>query len=134
MNLLDSISDRFKISFSEKLPVEIFPTDPPDFCQCGSRAFWLPRGQSGWRCESCTPPPSRALVAERRDGSPTLAGESLVTYCMPWCESCGGWQGKERVWSDWSIEIHCATCGSEMPEVPRVRPARGKTKSIVEGV
>jgi hypothetical protein len=123
MNLLDSISGRFEIKIPPKKNSEP-ATEPGAPCSCGCCRWWLPVGQSDWRCETCSPPPSRSLVARWSDATPGMTSELLVTFCRPWCESCGGWQGRERNYSDWSSELACATCGAELPEAPRPRVSK----------
>jgi len=110
--------------------VPMAAAEPSVPCSCGCCRWWLPVGQSDWRCETCSPPPSRSLVARWSDATPRMTSELLVTFCRPWCEFCGGWQGRERNYSDWSSELACATCGAELPEVPRPRVSK-ETKTEV---
>ena len=136
MNFLDSITSRFEIKNPSKILDVVLPPaatdpDPGVPCRCGCCRWWLPVGQSDWRCETCSPPPSKSLVARWSDATPRLTSESLVTFCRPWCEYCGGWRGRERTWSDWSIELNCFTCGAELPEVPRLR-VKTETKESTE--
>lgn len=126
-------------------PFENLPACPA----CKSKNFWLPKNSQAWRCEICSPPPSQVFVSERHgqssapasqrsthkstdgvassktvppsDDVAIVAERSRVTYCTPWCGSCSGWHGIETVWSDWRVELACATCGRELPERPRLR-------------
>jgi hypothetical protein len=145
MNAIDRIKNRFEIKLPDKPEVELSQPAPPP-CQCGHDQHWRAHHQAQWRCQRCTPPPTRSLVAEWWPVEPATTGEpntaplrpepvkmvdeSHVTFCRPWCECCGGWRGIERTYSDGSHTIHCLTCKADLPEVPRERPK--KQKSTVE--
>ena len=114
---------------------------PEKICdRCNGKNFWLPKNSQQWRCESCSPPPSEIFVANRigmaRDAraksaaavAPPASSEVVridqwvVTYCMPWCERCGSWQGVESLFSDDTVETVCRVCRAAMPERPIVKP------------
>lgn len=89
--------------------------------KCHGSRWWLPRGQSIWRCERCDRPASDGLVADRRNNDPVILSEFVVTCCAPWCLRCGGWQGREITWSDDRIETICESCNAMMPDWPEIQ-------------
>jgi len=154
MNAIDRIKSRFEIKLPDRLGSEPLPASPPP-CQCGHTQHWRAHHQTHWRCFRCTPPPARSLVAQwwpdeadtaKQAGELSTAPQSSpespesrrvtselnVTFCKPWCESCGGWRGIEQTFNDGTHTIHCMTCKAELPEVPREREK--EQKSTVEGV
>lgn len=90
---------------------------PPSRCPgCNGDAWWLPIGQTQWRCEACSPPPSRSLVANRISNDPTVLEEWLVSACKPWCDHCGSWLGIESQWSSGRTETRCWSCRGPMKQ------------------
>jgi hypothetical protein len=104
--------------------------------RCHGGNFWLPKNSETWRCEKCSPPASQFFVSQRTGQAPQLpAADSVplaspsvhmldrfdVTYCMPWCESCGSWQGVETWWSDGTAETSCRICRAAMPARPMIK-------------
>ena len=144
MNAIDRIKNRFEIKLPDQAASEPVATSHPP-CRCGHTQHWRAHHQTDWRCVRCTPPPARAFVAEwwpaepattggdsrqpAAPAKPTITAQLLVTYCKPWCDHCGGWQGIETTWSDDSHRIECRTCRAEMPEVPRERPVKENKKT-----
>lgn len=116
MSLLKSLNEKFSQPVVLVEPSQAIAPESP--CSCGSVLWWKPHGQGGWRCNACSPPPSRALIAEQRDLSPKLVSNERVTYCMPWCPHCKSWMARELVWDDWSTLIVCDVCEREIPEKP----------------
>lgn len=64
----------------------------------------------------------------------SIIEQSQVTWCKPWCESCGGWQGIERVYSDGSYTIRCLTCRAAMPDRPTERKPKVKNDQQTQEV
>jgi hypothetical protein len=84
--------------------------------------------------EHLQPSPAAPQSPQIASSPPRVTSESHVTFCKPWCEQCGGWRGIERTYSDESHTIHCLTCKSELPEIPRERPAKEKNKNHDEEI
>jgi hypothetical protein len=130
MSILKKLNQKFSQSADQvEIPVAVEPDAP---CSCGSVLWWRPHGHSGWRCNACSPAPSRALIAELKDLSPHIISNELVTYCKPWCPHCGSWMARELVWSDWSTSIRCDVCEQEIPSKPNNAPIEHKQHAIVE--
>ena len=109
---------------------------------CSCKNFWLPKNSEVWRCEKCSPPASEIFVSRRTTNeantvasvSVPLASQGVhrvdrfdVTYCVPWCESCGSWQAIETWWSDDRIDVTCRVCRAAMPARPTIKP---KTQGV----
>lgn len=116
-NFLERIGDRFA-------KPKVIAQDPPSSpCRCGSLEWWLPRSLGDWRCGSCTPSPSDALVAQRHSlaaKQTTIINQVRVTCCTPWCHACGGWQAIDREWSDGGADTICASCKEVIASWPDV--------------
>ena len=118
--LLNSLKEKFEPKISAEKPQTEFCGN--EECEtCRGSEWWLPRGQSTWLCEHCSPPISEALVIERWTLGPRLVGSNIVTCCVPWCDACGGWQAREDQWSDGRTETRCRSCGAMVDDWPTVR-------------
>lgn len=134
MGVLSKISGRFGIegtkSAEEPTVNQAVQESTPDHCpSCNGHQWWLPRGQTTWRCESCQPPPSEALVGSRRSDEPSVVESVTVTCCVPWCDRCGCWQGRETTWSDGRLTTQCRSCGSLLPEWPVAQDIKPEAQS-----
>lgn len=120
MNFLNSL-DRFEIKKTAPIPVEKIPDEP---CKkCGGKNWWTPRGRKDWRCESCQPSPSAALVGERVSGDPepvSVLAEEILNACWPMCSVCGCQWYVETVMSDGELRRRCYVrgCDGEIGDDP----------------
>ena len=77
--------------------------------------------------------PIKVDLAERLpDPSPTVLAEFVSTPCMPWCQRCRCWQGREIIWSDGSTSLRCRACGATLPEWPAVDESEEGQEAVAE--
>ena len=55
---------------------------------CGGDRLWRPHGSQSWHCEKCSPPSSRALIAELRQQSLGSAETFELCCGVPACPAC----------------------------------------------